>query len=101
MRTVVGYRRKTKRKEGGRTPWAEVYFALGILMLGGMLAFPMARGEAGGADFTAPEAVAVMSVTGGGARDVLAEPDRYAAVEEDWSLFDEIGLFFANLIRGV
>ncbi|MCR4906597.1 MAG: hypothetical protein K6A33_11010 [Clostridiales bacterium] len=98
---TVGYERVGKR----RSHWEDVLFAVGILALGVTLAGPVARGERREAAVGSREAVAVMQVSSdavpeNGMRDVLAQPDRYAALEEDWSVFDEIGTFFANLIRG-
>ncbi len=101
MKTTIGYSRGRKR----RSLREEVFFAVGILALGATLMGPVARGEKREENFRRREAVAVMqlssdAVSDSGLRDTLAEPDRYTALAEDWSVFDAIGTFFANLIRG-
>ena len=102
VKTTVGYSRGAKSR---RSAGEEIIFAVGILALGVTLMGQVAKGAAGEEDFRAREAVAVMQVSSdavpdAGVRDILAEPDRYAALTEDWSVFDGIGTFFARLIRG-
>jgi len=104
MKTTVGYSRRGAKKQKKKSAGEEIFFAVGLLALGVTLAGPIARGSRT-PDFESREAVAVAqmsvgAVTDGGERDILEEPEKYAALEEDWSVFDAIGLFFANMIRG-
>lgn len=103
MKMTVGYgRRRTKPRRSARE---EILFAVGLLALGAALAGPVARGSEREERVGPGEAMAVMrvssdAVSDAGEREILAEPERYAVPEEDRSVFDEIGTFFANLIRG-
>ena len=111
IRVKTGYSRGARSRRSARSACCarslgeEILFAVGILALGVTLMGPVARGAAKEEKFIRREAVAVMQVSSDavsdtGAREILAEPDRYAALAEDWSVFDEIGTFFARLIRG-
>ena len=93
-----------RRKSG----WERAYFALGLLLVGGMLFGSLAESGGEARKFTSREAVAVMSTAardpgteaGSGEREMLRQPERYAVKTEDWSVFDAVGMFFAELIRG-
>ena len=109
-RIVIG--KRTGRKIGGpvrrRSGWERAYFALGILLVGGMLAGSLAETGGKARKFTNREAVAVMSTvsevtggeTGSGKREMLRQPERYTVKTGEWSVFDAVGMFFADLIRG-
>ena len=97
-RTVIGYSRK-KRNDPRLTE--DLCYVLGLFAVAGMLLLPMRRT---GPDFGEKEAVMVMSTAvvneSESPRDELAEPEKRAALTEDWSVFDGIGTFFADLIFG-
>ena len=85
---------RAKRRRAG---WAEAYFALGLLLAGAMLVFPLARGGAE-EEPVDREAVAVMNVVA--EPEVLRDPERGVPQVENRSVFDVIGSFFAGMIRG-
>ena len=95
-RTVIGYSRM-KRKKSRLTE--EVCFAVGLFTVAGMLVLPM-RGTQR-ADPGDGAAVMVMSTAVVGSdHEELAEPEKRPVLNEDWSVFDEIGTFFAALLFG-
>ena len=92
-RTVIGYSRM-KRKNPRLTE--EICYALGLFAVAGMLVLPMRSSRTNSRD-----AVMVMSSAVTEAdHEELAEPEKRPVLSEDWSVFDEIGEFFASLIFG-
>lgn len=73
-------------------------FALGILAICTALVLPMRNKPVPDSS----DAVAVMSIKDSEAdeKEHLAEPDRIASSEADWSIFEYIGERIADLIRG-
>ena len=89
----IGRSRKPTDKDK-RIKRGDVWAAFGVLALAGMLILPLSSGDKT-VESQPPNAVAVMKLEA----ETLEEPRRSATTEE-WSVFDEIGSFFASLIFG-
>ena len=94
--TIGGSRRRNWKKEKRvRGGWEDTFFALGLLLVGVMLIVPAGRREARERE---TEAAAVQCLASQ-EREIVRQADPYDP-GADWSVFDAIGTFFAEMIFG-
>ena len=91
-RIGVGRRPAESKNGGGRV--SGILFTLGVIAICTALILPMSRKEP---PQPPVDAVSVMSL-GTSEKEKLAEPEKIASAEPEWSIFEYIGELIAGLL---